>query len=170
MGVVPVANLAEAVLAHKRSRAIERQAESATATRTALEQQLDVLESSALQKEVAQALSASVASTKAKTKGLLGRTETAVEDAQELKDFSEDVQQVLSSMQHDDVDEDELAAELAQMVQAHEEQGRATAPTIAPVHAAAEVPVRSFPKVPVGSRKYARLEEIVEEGIAMAGR
>jgi len=162
---------AEAMLALKRSKALDKQAETATATQVALEQQVDVMESSALQKEVASALSASVASTKMKTKGLLGKTETAVDDAQELKDFSEDIAQVLSTMQTDDMDDDELASELDAMVHDHEQSVRETAPTVAPVpESGTAAAVRSFPKVPqVGTaRKYARLDEIVEEGVQMS--
>jgi hypothetical protein len=164
--LMAVGKKSEAMLALKRSKALEKQAESASATRTALEQQLDVLESSALQREVAQALSASVTSTKQRTKGLLGRTETAVDEAQELKDFSDDIQQVLAGMQTDSLDEDELADELDAMVNEHEVASRETAPTVAPEPDSAAAVARKFPKAP--TNKYARLDEIIEEGIALS--
>ena len=75
----------EAMAALKRAKALDKQLETASATHAALERQVDVLAESALQKEVASALSASVASTKKKTKGLMSKTEDAVDGATELK-------------------------------------------------------------------------------------
>ena len=104
-----------ALMALKKAKAAEKQLETATATHAALESQVDVLAQSALQKEVASALSASVASTKKKTKGLLSKAETAVDEAVELKDFAEDVSAALGGLQSDAWDEDELMAELEEM-------------------------------------------------------
>ena len=94
---------------------VEKQLETAQSTHVALETQVDVLAQSELQKQVASALSASVATTKKKTKGLLGRTETAVEDAAELKDLAEDISSVMGGLQTEAFDEDELMEELVAM-------------------------------------------------------
>ena len=106
---------AEAMAALKKSKMLEKQLETAQSTQAALESQVDMLAHSALQKEVASALSASVASTKKKTKGLLNRTETAVEEASELKDLAEDISQVMGGLQTELFDEDELMQELEAM-------------------------------------------------------
>ena len=88
----------------------------------ALEQQLDVLAESELQREVASALSASVKSIKGKTKGLLGKTETAVDDAAEVADLAADMSQVLEGLTPaNGVDEEDIADELAELMRAAEE-------------------------------------------------
>ena len=74
---------AEAMASLKKAKLLEKQLETATHTHAALETQVDVLAQSALQREVASALSASVATSKKKSKGLLSRTETAVDEAAE---------------------------------------------------------------------------------------
>ena len=81
----------EALAMLKKAKQAEAQHSNAVATHAALERQIDVLAESALQKEVATALSASVAVAKKKTAGLLSKTEDAVDSAIELKDFAEDV-------------------------------------------------------------------------------
>jgi len=106
---------AEALAALKKAKGLEKQLETASATHVALEQQLDVLSQSALQKEIATALSASVATTKRKTKGLLSKTEDAVDGATELRDFAEDVASTLTGIQQDTFDEQELLDELDAM-------------------------------------------------------
>ena len=119
----------EALAALKKAKTFEKQLETASATQVALEQQIDVLSQSALQKEVATALSASVATTKKKTKGLLSKTEDAVDGAVELKDFAEDIAQTLTGIQTETYDDDELLAELDEMVE----------PTAVPAQPAATV-------------------------------
>ena len=121
---------AEALAALKKAKGLEKQLETASATHVALEQQLDVLSQSALQKEVASALSASVATAKKKTKGLLGKTEEAVDGAVELRDFAEDVASTLTGIQTEAFDEEDLLAELEAMV----------TPVAKPVEAAAVEP------------------------------
>lgn len=105
----------EAVMALKRCKALEKQAETAMATHAAIEQQQDMLESSALQREIASALSASIQSTKVKTKGLLEKAESAVDDSAELKDAFEDISEVLGGLAKNDFDEEELMAEIEAM-------------------------------------------------------
>jgi len=143
----------EAMAAMRRAKALEKQLETATATHAALERQVDVLAESALQKEVASALSASVASTKKKTKGLMSKAEDAVDGATELKDFAEDIAQTLGTLQTDTFDDDELLQELEAMQTNGEdavpsaERAASTAPT-APVAIAVAVDPRHYPKVP----------------------
>jgi hypothetical protein len=108
-------NRAGALMALKKAKAAEKQLETAAATHAALESQVDVLAQSELQKQVASALSASVATTKKKTKGLLSKAETAVDEAIELKDFAEDVTAALGGLQAEQFDEDELMAELEEL-------------------------------------------------------
>lgn len=107
---------AEAMAALKRVKALEKQAEVATSTHAAIEQQKDMLESSALQREVATALSASIATTKKKTKGLLEKAENAVDGSAELRDAVEDISEVMGGLAtNDNYDEDELMEELELM-------------------------------------------------------
>ena len=63
---------AEALMALKRAKGLEKQAESAAATHAALEAQKDMLDGQELQREIASAMAASVATTKSKTKVTLG--------------------------------------------------------------------------------------------------
>lgn len=106
---------AEALAWLKKAKQAESQHSNAVATHAALERQIDVLEESALQKEVATALSASVAVAKKKVVGLMSKTEDAVDSAVELKDFAEDVSQVLGGLQGNEYDDDELMEELQAM-------------------------------------------------------
>lgn len=113
---------ADALAELKRAKAVEKQLATANAAAMALEQQLDVLAESELQREVASALSASVKSIKGKTKGLLGKTETAVDDAAEVADLAADMSQVLEGLAPSNgVDEDDIADELAELMRAAEE-------------------------------------------------
>ena len=123
----------EAMMALKRCKTLEKQAETAMATHAAIEQQQDMLQSSALQRDVASALSSAVKSTKVKTKGLLEKTEDAVDSSAELKDAFEDISEVLGGLNRNDFDEDELMAEIEAMSQMD------TAP--APTEAAAKAQV-----------------------------
>lgn len=157
-----------ALMALKKAKAAEKQLETATATHAALESQVDVLAQSELQKQVASALSASVASAKKKTKGLLDKTETAVDEAIELKDFAEDVTSALGGLQADAWDEDELMAELEEMV--------APAPALATKqvtfqeeqHAEPAAAAERFPSAPSRPVTAALLEETAASGTAVA--
>lgn len=149
----------EAMAALKRAKALEKQLETASATHAALERQVDVLAESALQREVASALSASVASTKKKTKGLMSKAEDAVDGATELKDFADDIAQTLGTLQTDTFDDDELLEELEAMQGGDDAHAivdpdertpvAAAAPVVTP-SAAASVVVdpSSYPRVP----------------------
>ena len=103
----------EAMLALKRAKALEKQAEVAASTHAAIEQQQEMLQSSALQREVASALSASIATTKKKTRGLLEKAESAVDGSAELRDVAEEINEVMGGLaKADDYDEEDLLEEL----------------------------------------------------------
>ena len=110
----------EALKEMARFKQAEKQLENAQATQLALERQLDVLAEADVQREVASALSASVATAKKKTKGLLSKTESAVDGSVELRDLAEDVASTLGGIQSDVYDEDELMEELAALTAADE--------------------------------------------------
>ena len=159
---------ADALMALKRAKALEKQAATALSTHAALESQQDMLESSALQREIASALSASVASTKTKAKGLLSKTETAVDDAAELKDAFEEVTEALGGLQaqYGDDDDEELLAELQTMV--------AEVPVAAPTEALATTAsvdvaqvVAAFPNAP--KRESERLKLLRADSAAGSG-
>jgi charged multivesicular body protein 6 len=121
----------EAMLALKRAKALEKQAEVAASTHAAIEQQQEMLQSSALQREVASALSASIATTKKKTRGLLEKAESAVDGSAELRDVAEEINEVMGGLaKADDYDEEDLLEELELL--AREPDGeKATEPTAA---------------------------------------
>jgi len=106
----------EAMVALKRAKALEKQAEVAASTHAAIEQQKDMLESSALQREVATALSASIATTKKKTRGLLEKAERAVDGSAELRDVADEISEVMGGLNtSDQFDDDDLMEELELM-------------------------------------------------------
>ena len=126
---------AEAMGTLRRSKALEKQAEVATSTHAAIEQQKDMLESSALQREVATALSASIATTKQKTKGLLEKAEKAVDGSAELRDAVEDISEVMGGLNaNDQYDEDDLLEEL-ELMQRESDEDTDAAPMEAPAAA-----------------------------------
>ena len=138
----------EAIAALKRAKAVEKQLSAAQATHAALEQQVDLLESAELQREVSDALSASASSVKKKSKGLLSKTENAVDEASELRDLAEDVTVALGGLAtHPDEDDDELLAELDAMVA--DEAPAVAAPVAAPVTAPVAAAPVTMPAAPV---------------------
>jgi hypothetical protein len=132
----------EAMAALKRAKALEKQAEVAASTHAAIEQQKDMLESSALQREVATALSASIATTKKKTKGLLEKAENAVDGSAELRDAADEISEVMGGLAtNDQYDEDDLLEELELM---QREAQEAAAPEAAREATRAEVEPRAI--------------------------
>lgn len=112
-------NKASAMRELKRAKILEKQALSTQAAMDALEAQSDMLEQTALQKEVAAAMGATAKSLK-KEKGLLSKAEDAVDAAAEMRDMHEDLTQVMAGLGDavsNDVNEDELLEELQSMVQ-----------------------------------------------------
>lgn len=110
-------NKAVAMRELKRAKALEKQAVATQGAMDALEAQSDMLEQTQLQKEVAAALGATAKSLK-KEKGLLSKAEDAVDAAAEMRDMHDDLSQVMAGLGdavHNDVDEDELLAELDEM-------------------------------------------------------
>ena len=140
----------EAMLALRRCKTLEKQAETALATHAAIEQQQDMLQSSALQRDVASALSSAVKSTKVKTKGLLERTEDAVDSSAELKDAFDDISEVLGGLNKNDFDEEELMAEIEAMSQLETAVEDEPAQAEAEAEAAEEAPEVASTAIVVG--------------------
>lgn len=105
----------EALAALRRSKAIEKQLAASQTALESLEAQLLMLEDAKLQAEISSALAASTGDFKRKTKGLLKKTEKAVDDASEVKDLAEDVHSALGGLKQTEFDDDELLAELEEM-------------------------------------------------------
>lgn len=102
----------------KRSKALEKQALSTQGVMDAVEAQSDMLEQTALQKQVAAALG-ETAKTMKKEKGLLNKAEDAVDAASEMRDLHEDLAQVMSGLGDSslaDMDDHELLSELNDML------------------------------------------------------
>ena len=117
-------NKASAMRELKRAKMLEKQSISTQIAVDALEAQSDMLEQTALQKEVAAALGATAKSLK-KEKGLLSRAEDAVDAAVEMKDMHEDLTQAMSGLgdvASNDLDEDDLMEELQNMAAEHDAQ------------------------------------------------
>jgi len=159
----------EALAWMKKAKQAEAQHSNAVATHAALERQIDVLAESALQKEVATALSASVAVAKKKTAGLLSKTEDAVDSAIELKDFAEDVSSAFGGLQSDNYDEDELLEELQAMQMEEEVEEVIATPAPAPVVAVpVAVDARAYPEAPKATKKLERKSLLADDGAAEA--
>ena len=102
----------------KRAKAVEKQAVGTQSVLDALEAQSDMLEQTALQREVACALGESAKSIKSQ-KGLLSNAEDAVDAAAEMRDMHEDMNQVMSSLGEsisNEEDDDDLMKELQKMM------------------------------------------------------
>ena len=82
---------ADGISEMRRAKQLEKQLATANAAVLALESQIDVLQESQLQAEVASALSASVKTVKSKTKGLLSSTEAAVDAVARLSSRSSEL-------------------------------------------------------------------------------
>lgn len=149
---------AEAIASLKKAKAVEKQLTTVGAALAALEQQRDMLEETALHKELASTLASTNKSVKVKTKGLLGQAEKASDEAVELRDDVEDISNAFESLipASSGPDDDELLDELDALV-----EEAAGVPVPAPKTAAeppvpqpaevvaAPVPKRvSFPDVP----------------------
>jgi hypothetical protein len=146
----------------KRAKATEKQLAVARNAQETLERQQDMLEESQLQKELTVALQSTTSSIKAKSKGVLSSAESAIDDAHEARDEVADIAQVFEGLTPaDDYDDDELAAELEEMIggAATEPQGQraaatSSAPTAARVPQAAPV---SFPRAPTHDAREQRI-------------
>ena len=108
----------------KRAKALEAQAASTQSALDALEAQSDMLEQTALQREVAAAIG-ETAKTLKKDKKLLSKAEDAVDAAGELRDLHADISSVMGELGDQgkyDYDDDELMAELNDMAQESQPQ------------------------------------------------
>lgn len=159
MGLKQAGKMTEALAALKRMKALEKQHATAIATSLALEQQVDLLQDSELQREVSNALSETAKSVKKKSKGLLSKAENAADDATEIRDLAEDVAHALGGLQQDTFDEDLLMEELNAMTRDENEEiaveiekevprFKAVAETVAKPSPAPVMKLANYPKVP----------------------
>lgn len=161
--LMAVGKKTEALACLKKAKQAESQHANAVATHSALERQIDLLAESALQREVATALSASVSVAKKKTIGLMSKTEDAVDSAIELKDFAEDVSQVMGGLQTDDYDEDSLLEELEAM-QVDDDVSVPAAPVVA---VAVGIDPSAYPEAPKSNKKLERKSLLSDDGGAV---
>lgn len=134
---------AEAMTALKRSRALTASSTALHAQSLALEQQLDGVEAAKMQAEMTTSLGLALKASKKATRGLLGKTEQAVETGVELLDQNEDVRNLFSELRvgsADDCDSD-LEAELEAMC--HQAD-----PAQAPEQTMAQVQIVAYPSAP----------------------
>lgn len=151
----------EALAALRRSKALEKQLATSQSALESLESQLLLMEDAKLQSEISTALAASTGDIKKKTKGLLKKTEKAVDDAAEVKDLADDVRGAMEGLHPTDMDEDELMAELAEMEVPQDEPK--AAPQAAEPKQVTPTITFSLPSVPQGKVL------VREEGVAMSG-
>lgn len=147
----------EALLALRRAKKLEQQGDQAAMAELALEQQLSAMEGASLNSEVASALKSSVKRSKKKLRGLLSKTEDAVEDTAALLDDVRDVTDTMSGLQTDNYDEDELQAELEAMLAAAPPKAAAAAQ---PSHALEPSQLPAAPRGGVSSVPSAGLEMV----------
>ena len=151
----------------RKSKQFEKQALSTQEVMDAIEAQSDMLEQTALQKQVAAAIGATAATLK-KEKGLISKAEDAVDAASEIKDLSDDLVQVMAGLAEttsNDFDEADLVEELECMV--HEKAAAVVSETATALdgefveeslhdenkemdHAESERLRKTFPSVPKG--------------------
>lgn len=102
----------------RRAKMMEKQANSTRAALDAVEQQFEMMEATALSREVAFALGATAKSLK-NNKAWLSQAEDSVDAAAEMKDLHDDMAQVMAAFgetaNNNDYDDDELMAELEGM-------------------------------------------------------
>jgi len=108
-------NRAQALAAMKRVKMLEAQLQGTMATEIALESQISASESVSLNREVSEALSSGLKKAKKASKGLLGKAEMAMDGAEELRDFNDELGQLLGGNVGDAFDDDDLLAELNAM-------------------------------------------------------
>ena len=151
-----------ALLALKRAKHLEKQAEVASQSAIVVESQMEALEMSEVQRSVALALSGAVKGMKRGTKGLLDKAETAVEGAQELGDLQNDISAVFSELSttvQPDLDHDDLEEELLELMAEQPEPG---APEVARASEASLLSgtIDLYPAAPPsGGRAQSRPEE-----------
>ena len=162
--LMSVGKKTEALACLKKAKQAESQHANAIATASALERQIDLLAESALQREVATALSASVSVAKKKTIGLMSKAEDAVDSAIELRDFAEDVSQVMGGLQTDDYDEDSLLEELEAM-QVDDDVSAPAAPVVA---VAVGIDPSAYPEAPKSNKKLERKSLLSDDGAVEA--
>jgi hypothetical protein len=153
-------NKASAMRELKRAKMLEKQALSTQGAMDALEAQSDMLEQTALQKEVAAALGATAKSLK-KEKGLLSKAEDAVDAAAEMRDMHEDLTQVMAGLGDavsNDVDEDELLEELQSMVADNDTEP--TAPDVEAVSAHSELAEKAAMEQAALEKKHKEYEQL----------
>tara|TARA_B100001094_G_scaffold329600_1_gene392696 strand:+ start:4133 stop:5092 length:960 start_codon:yes stop_codon:yes gene_type:complete len=104
----------------RRAKMMEKQANSTQSALDAVEQQFEMMEATALSREVASALGATAKSLK-KNKAFLSQAEDSVDAAAEMKDLHDDMAQVMAAFgetaNNNDYDDEELIAELEEMTQ-----------------------------------------------------
>lgn len=119
----------------RRGKALEKQAVSTRNVMDAVEAQSDMLEQTALQKQVAAALG-ETAKTMKKEKELLNKAEDAVDAASEMRDLHEDLAQVMSGLGDSssmELDDDELLNELNDIIAAPPYTEKQARPSTLPV-------------------------------------
>ena len=112
----------------KRAKMLEKQAISTQSALDAVEAQSDMLEQTALQREVASALGATAKSLK-KDKSLLSNAEDAVDAAVEMRDLHDDLSQVMSGLGEstsNEYDDDSIMQELFDMMSDDNENQKTT--------------------------------------------
>lgn len=159
----------EALAALRRSKTLEKQLYSSQNALETLEAQILMLEEAKLQADISSALTASTGAVKKKTKGLVEKTEKAVDAAAEVRDIAEDVTSAMDGLRPVDHDEDELMAELASMVEAPPTvRGVAAADATQHPHNSATITV-SFPTVPKTDTSAGLAQKTVERVGLLAG-
>ena len=102
----------------KRAKMTEKQLEANQQSLMAIEQQVDLMAQAQVQKQLASALASSSKGMKAQKK-LLKNAESAVDEAQDARDMADDLGNVMAEFAqggNGDADDDDLMAELQQMV------------------------------------------------------
>ena len=164
---------AAALRALKKSKGLEKQVSQNQAALDAVEQQVDLMATAEMQRQVTAALSTSASGLKG-NKEMLKKAETAIDDATEARDMADDLNGVMTEFAAGtsaDADDDELLQELDELMAAAEPPKpptvleapqRAAARKLEEKHAAwedAERLRRALPAVSNGKHGKAKVEE-----------
>lgn len=154
-------NKTEALAALKRSKFAEKQFLNASSAVDTLCAHIDGLEEANLQKEIADALSSSAKKIKTNTRGLLNKTEEAIDVSADVRDLADDVNHALQGLrsQSDVLDDDDLMEELQAMMKTHEIDESVERSISNQSDSSVPVTLNGLPSVPKDHGKKRRTEE-----------
>jgi len=162
-------NKTEALAALKRSKFAKKQFLNASSAVDTLCAHIDGLEEANLQKEIADALSNSARQIKTSTKGLLDKTEAAIDDSSDVRDLTDDMNLIFQGFRNesDKLDDEDLMEELEVMMNTHEID-KGVKMSISNQRVSVSATPNGLPSVPNDHVKQGRMEEIEKPMLSLS--